>query len=286
MATQDTFANWLVDLLDLAGEDPTDTAGDFYATAQRQLVKSYHHVLNAHPFQFLRVYPPGAFRTVAPRTTGTVLATQGSTSITFSSAPAASVANYQIVISGDAAIYRISAHTAGAAAATLDIAFAGATIAAGTYTLFLQEYDLASTVRHLEALWDPETGWPIESREEKWIRERYPMPSAVWPPRYFARVQDLKVMFEGYPSKAARLEYSYTQVPSDPDDANVTILIPRNARAAVIHDALFWLYLAMNDSRADAAGVYAAALREDLIADDGRKRSTLGQGRVARGLYQ
>lgn len=69
-------------------------------------------------------------------TTGTVSATSGSTSITFSSAPAASVANYKIIFSGHAEVYTISAHTAAATAATLNIAFIGDTDSALTYKLW------------------------------------------------------------------------------------------------------------------------------------------------------
>src|SRR3990167_5930313 len=96
MATFDTFSEWLTDLLDRAGEDPTDTTGDWYTPAQRQLVRAYHEILNAHPYLFLRVAPPGSFRTTAPLTTGTITVTAGLTAVTFSSAPAASVANREI----------------------------------------------------------------------------------------------------------------------------------------------------------------------------------------------
>lgn len=68
--------------------------------------------------------------------TGTINVTEGSTSITFSSAPAASVANYKIQFGGHVEVYTISAHTAGQTAATLNIAFIGDSDTTIEYTLW------------------------------------------------------------------------------------------------------------------------------------------------------
>lgn len=69
-------------------------------------------------------------------TTGTISVTSGSTSVTFSSAPAPSVANYKIKFTGSPEVYTISSHIASAASASLNIAFIGATTAAKNYTLW------------------------------------------------------------------------------------------------------------------------------------------------------
>jgi hypothetical protein len=69
-------------------------------------------------------------------TTGTVSATNNSTSITFSSAPAASVANYRIKLSGSPEVYTIASHTAASTSATLSAAFVGTTVGGSSYKVW------------------------------------------------------------------------------------------------------------------------------------------------------
>lgn len=80
--------------------------------------------------------------------TGTVAVTAASTTITFSSAPASSVAGWVLLVPGDTqdsgAVWRISAHTAASATATLDAAYTGATNTAASYNLYKDRYALAS----------------------------------------------------------------------------------------------------------------------------------------------
>ena len=279
----DTFSDIRQDVLDRAGEDPADTAGDFYATAGRQIVRGYHELCNAHPYLFLRATPPGALRTVGPITAGTILVTNGSTSITFSSAPTVSVQARELLVTGWREAYRIATHTAGATAATLDSEFNGTTAAAANYRVIQREYDLASDVRHIVAMLVAEDGWEILQRDEPWLRTTYPdPPEAVWPPKYFSRIGERRIRFEGYPDRTRRLEYPYTIIPPDIDGAGVTIHVPRNWRYVINDHGLYWVYIVKNDSRADAAGILAANGREKMIEDDLRKRMPLA-GVVTRG---
>jgi hypothetical protein len=83
-------------------------------------------------------------------TTGTVAVTAGSTTATLTAAPTlyavnVSVANYVLVIIGNTdsnAVYRVSAHTAGTTALTLDGLYTGTTAATATYRLYKVSYDL------------------------------------------------------------------------------------------------------------------------------------------------
>lgn len=276
MAVFTTFAEWRTDVLGRAGQ-ATDSTSGVYTLAANLLVRAYHQVCNTYPFLFLRVAPPAAFNTVASFTTGTVLATNGQTAITFSSAPAASVANREILISGAQEAYRIATHVAGAAGAVLDTAFNGTTGAALTYTVFQREYDLVTGLRHIESMIVAETGAMIEQREERamWIDAPDP-PKLMWPPQQFARIGEQRIRFDGYPDRTRRIEYAYTQIPADPDGDAVTILIPRNWRYVPIDGALYWLFLRLVDSRADAAGITFQNGIDQMIADDARKRSNLG----------
>lgn len=74
--------------------------------------------------------------------TGTVNVTDGSTSITFSSAPAVSVANYKFKVKGQEDVYTIAAHSAGNASATLNVSYAKPTAATVSYTLWKDYVEL------------------------------------------------------------------------------------------------------------------------------------------------
>lgn len=95
-------------------------------------------------------------------TTGTVTATSASTSITFSSAPAASVANYKIMFAGHAEVYTISAHTAAATAATLNIAFIGDTSSTLTYKLWKDYVQLPTDCKETFIVQHQQDNQPME----------------------------------------------------------------------------------------------------------------------------
>jgi len=87
-------------------------------------------------------------QTVAEITTGTVSVNSGDTALTFSSAPAVSVANdYQIQFAATDDWYDISAHTAGATSATLADPYVSSTnLSGGTYLLRKVFYSLPSNI--------------------------------------------------------------------------------------------------------------------------------------------
>lgn len=94
--------------------------------------------------------------------TGTVSVTNNSTAITFSSAPATSVAGFVLLVPGNTldsgAVYRIATHTAAATAATLDAAYTGATNTAIAYNVYRDQYDLPSDFG--KPLWIKRFGYP------------------------------------------------------------------------------------------------------------------------------
>lgn len=114
------------------GLDQTVTADA--TLLKRWLNTSQRMILQAYDWPFLRSPTPLVLQTVADVTTGTVATTAGSTTITFSSGPAASVAGRYIRTSSSDDWYKISSHTAGATSATLEIA-AIYTAAAATFTV-------------------------------------------------------------------------------------------------------------------------------------------------------
>ena len=275
----DTYAEIRTHVLDRVGMSTSDTTDDFYATVQRAIDRVYNDLSNYRPWLWTRAYPPGVFRTTDDITTGTVNVTLDSTSITFSAAPAASVANREIVITGRAEVYRISTHVAGAAAAVLDSAYNFASNATASYTVFQRDYQLASDLNHIEALVVSDGKIPIPQREEGWLRAHRPdPPSAQWPPEFFARIDQTRIRLSGYPDRTRRVEYPYTVTQqTDISDGSTTILVPRQWRYVLVDGAIYEVLVARNDDRADGAGILYAAGRELMVEADARNRRVLGQ---------
>ena len=278
-----TFADLRADILKRAGEDPADPAGDFYDAAGRQLVRGAYEVYNAHPFLFLRKSPPGSFRTLAALTDGTVSLTQDSDTVTFSSPPAASVAGRKLLATGGSEYYRITTHVAGGATAVLDVPWVSPTNAAATYTLYQDEYDLATDVRHVTMMTVVDRGVVVRQRSEDLIRSEYPVPVSGWPARYYARINEQRIRFSSFPMQAKRMEYEYTVLGSD-IDVNA-ILVPTNWRHVLADAGLFWLFNMKDDERQGTTAKVFAGNMEKLVEDDLRKRIGMNDFRPSPGSY-
>lgn len=114
-----TFLTLQQELGAQCGLDPTVSS---QATLlKRWLNNSQQMILRAYEWPFFRNPTPLVIQTVTDYSTGTVATIAGSTSITFSGTIAASKANQYIQFSNSNDWYRITAHTAGTAAATLEI---------------------------------------------------------------------------------------------------------------------------------------------------------------------
>lgn len=101
---------------------------------KRNINIAYEDVISRHNWWWNRAVT--SLQLPAKITTGTVAINANSATITFSSAPAPSVANYKIKFAALPEVYTISAHTALAASATLSLAFNGTTAAASTYVMW------------------------------------------------------------------------------------------------------------------------------------------------------
>ena len=282
----DTFEEIRSDILDRSGATAEANTADFLATTGTQIIRAYHEIANHHPFLWLRADPPAVIATIAPITLGTVIATLDSDAITFSSAPVPSVAGRKILFGGVNEFYRIATHVAGNAAAVLDTPFNGTTNLTATYTVFQDEYALDTDVRHIVGMIVAEDGTRIEQKPEDWILDNFPFPpDPVSPPRYFARIGEQRIRFEGYPDRARRIEYSHTIIPPDLV-TGVTPIIPRNFRYVIADGGLFWLYLVRNDNRADPAGILFSGGREKMVEDDLRKRFEIRERAPSRGPWK
>lgn len=86
-----------------------------------------------------------------PYSTGGVTLTQGSASGTFSVTPTSSFAGWHLRVTGTREVYKLTAHTAGQAAFSLDMTYLGVSLAAGAYTLFKLDYELTPQLIYIGA---------------------------------------------------------------------------------------------------------------------------------------
>ncbi len=146
------MSTFLVLQQELAAQCGLDQTNSAQAVLLKRWVNNAQQIiLRSFEWPFLRSPTPLVIQTVPDITSGTVATTAGSTSVTFSTAPKdsnannISVAGYFIQTSSSKDFYKITAHTSGMTAATLEIA-AISTAATATFTLRKQYYSTSSNV--------------------------------------------------------------------------------------------------------------------------------------------
>ena len=117
------MSTFLVLQQDLAAQTGLDQTVSNQATLLKRWINTAQQkILRAFEWPFNRAQSPLVVQTVVDISTGTVATTLGSTTITFSSAPAVSVTGYYIQTSSSNDWYKITAHTAATTTATIEIA--------------------------------------------------------------------------------------------------------------------------------------------------------------------
>jgi len=143
-----TFLETRQRIAEILGVDSTDTTSDANATMINKLKEwvnaRYRAISGSRTWNWL--IKDSITQTVVEITTGTVTATTDSTTITFSSAPAVSVAQWYIQFSDSNDWYQISTHTAAVTTAVLANVFVGTTSSTLTYTLRKVYYSLPTDV--------------------------------------------------------------------------------------------------------------------------------------------
>lgn len=270
MANYQFSADLVNDVLFRAGE-PTDGTSDFENAALQYVNRAYQAIwlggselspeINENWWWLLT---EASFKMNPKITTGTVSVTNNSATITFSSAPAASVAGYHFLVTGVTETYKISAHTGGSATATIDLAYVGTTNASASYTLLQVDYNLASDVLRLanpmrlttanlagSAYSRPGRKYQVLGLTNRQLEETSPLAEvseAV--PRFFAQMDEDTVRFNSYPASAIRVDYLYLRRPADLTDSTTEEpAIPRQYRRLIADAALMFLFIDKNDDR-------------------------------------
>ncbi len=286
MANFTTSADLIEEALRRAGE-PVDSTSDFYESAISYLNRCYQSIWHGgqdldpeinEVWWWIRKASLGVFNLQGARSEGTVEVTKDSATVTFSSAPSDDKDGWYFRVDGHEDVFRISAHTAAAASATLDGAYTGADDSAASYTLFKLEYTLASDLLYLLG---PLNVYRAGHREINYVAENefqklYPL-TQVGPdvPNAFTMIGETTIRVNGYTSDTEadryRVDYPYAAEPSDLADDTAEPLVPRSYRQ-ILADWVTGLILADKDD--DRATTYLSQAQSGLkaMAKEHRKR--------------
>jgi hypothetical protein len=259
MATTYIYGSYIIqDALFRAGELTalSGTTSDYLEASKRYCLRAYYEFLKLYPYPFALKDPPGVISTYAT-VTGTAICTKGSASVTLGVAVTPSMAGRKFQIDSQGIMYRITAHTTGTTAVTLDATYKEDTVSGGAYTIFEDEYTLASDCMKPWKFWyrnSPETEIEIDSSSN--LITCFPdRASTDCAPMKVAYVKGNKVRFSAYFDSAVSIEYEYTARPDalsyDSSASTDTPVIPIEHRHILADWVLYYLQLDKNDSRAN-----------------------------------
>jgi len=249
----------------------------------------YAHVVDLPitDWWFLRKLPRGVFNTDASIETGTATATEGSATVTLSSAPAASVAGWRIVVAQLPTVPRVLSHDAGSTTLTLDAAWPEDTQAAASYRLFNLEYDLPADFlrftgepylhsRYLDPI-------PVGSREEHDAAFPYGTYFKA-PPTAAAMIGPRRIQLNSFDDRAYRLEFDYIYRPADLQAGGVVqIGMPIHYRSVLASGAAM---LIAHDKGDDRAQTFASEFRETIRRMVQEHRKMLSSGSRTFGVHR
>ena len=271
----DTYAAVKAAILGRAYEN-TDGSSTFDGLADDALLEAWTDLVTRWPWLDLVKDPPGVFVTTDDITTTTITVAAAGTSVagTLSAAPSVSIAGRKIRPSGKTWVARVTAHTAGLTAITLDAV--PEVLAAGTAcVIFQDEYDLASDLGcFVDGLWID--GYFVPLLGEERLKSTSPdPPEGRTYPSAFARLTKGRIRLSHYQTSVKRVEYPYTSELADPSGSG-TLALPGYLRRVYAKLALAELYEMALDRR--YAGALQSAERgvERAIIYERRRRTGLG----------
>lgn len=211
------------------------------------------------------------------RTTGTVAVTAGSATVTFSSAPAASVAGWRLRVDGQPDVPAVLSHTAAATTATLDAVWTGATNPAATYTLMKNSYTLlaavATMISPMRAFRAP---YRLPGMSPEGFERSFPISElSTGDPGAFCLESETAVRFNAggrSDGLTSRVEYSYRPVLADLTDSDSSIpAVPAEWRHVLADMAASMLFVDKNDDRSTSVAM-AARLGVTAMLKHNRRR--------------
>lgn len=223
--------------------------------------------------------------TEAPITTGTVSINKSSTALTFTSGPAASVADYFIRIANQPEVYRISAHTAASTSATLDGGFIGDNITGAEYEVFRLFYTFGTGNGLLLPL-SPlllSGFWRVNITSEKSLEAAFPLHLVQKDLPQLATVvkQDattITIRLSHYTNDIERMELEFVPIPSTLDLVSSDPVIPKHRRKILSHLTAYYMLRDNDDTRAQSHLSDAKNLFEALVNEKNQFESGNDEG--------
>jgi len=211
-------------------------------------------------------------------TTETVSVTNGSTAITFSSAPSVTVANdYRIQFEDSDDWYDISSHTAESTSATLSDPFLGATNAVSTYKLRKVYYDLPTDFGRMRAMKQSRTDVKLEPIDWHFKDKILPDPTDLNEPTFYdIRKQDFsissstqpnyQVTFFPTPNVEMNIDFTYNIRVGDLSTDTDIPIIPPQWHSILIFDTLDrYGYTFLDDTRKQEVKIIKAEILDTMI---------------------
>jgi len=189
--------------------------------------------------------------------TGTVDATAASATITFSSAPAASQTDRFIQFSSADDWYKITAHTAGVATATISPVYAQTSnLTAGTFTVRTFFYSLATTTEYVYTARTSQNPAYLPVISASLVDQYAPFWTDTGSPKkiiLWGKDSSGNVQFSPFPwpDEILLIEFRVYKKPSDLSADSDTPLFPTRFDSMWIDGALAYGYRYLNDDRAD-----------------------------------
>lgn len=219
----------------------------------------------------------GVLATVADISTGTVSVTNNDTAITFSSAPTPDLDNRVFIVTNNTtdsgAAYRISAHTAGAAGATLDGVYTGATDTAASYKVYGDTLSLATDVSRILHIKRYGFTWPLTEIGYLEMLDLKTWDQSVGKPEVYSVFDSAtsgdpttarRLIVHPYPDEIYRLEYHYKQTLNTELSGTTRPLIPDDYVEILVYGALARGYpIFLNDT---ARGQFFQGLFNDMLS--------------------
>ena len=283
-----TFSSDLKDSALFSAGEPTDGTSEFDTQALEYLNNAYRGIWTgggeldpniSEAWWWLRKDTQGVLTLNPVITTGTVSVANNSASITFSSGPTPSVSGRHFKVDGHPDVFIISAHTAGATAATLESVYTGTTDTTAAYKVFQLDYTLASDVLYLASpmrVYQNSQG-KIPGIDLQTLCQKWPLNTVgSGVPRNFARTGEQSVRFSHYGGTTStdfiKVDYEYARIPADlTDSGSEEPLVPKQFR----HILSYWTAGMLLTEKDDGKATDLLALAKNglkAMANENRRR--------------
>ena len=266
-STQDIINDALI-----RSNEPTTSDGDYYDQALVYLNRAYRSLYMGGT-EFLPeanetwwwMKAQGSLILNPSIKAGTVTVTKNSTSVTFSSTPSTSVADYFFKVDGHSDVFRISSYTA-SDGAVLDTVYTGDTSTGANYRCMDLEYSLATDIIKMIS---PMRGYGssnnrIEMMSESEMQSQWPLETTQsGVPDAFAMVTETTVRFNRFGSDTGdlrRVDYDYIARPADlTNSATEVIALPLQYRHILSDMVAMFILTDKDDEKAVPIAAMAKA---------------------------